>query len=164
MFISITSLLPFFPLLPYPLAGPRSPSGHCRSSILHLSWACPPAASPGPVVVAFFHVCPGLLQLLVRHEGSVGPATEWGASWRDERHLMPSSGYPGITASSRQTCDSHGCCTLNDSLAAHGLGSDRVQIWELTVGVQGAWVEVLKGWGGGGGGWGVDRRLVRCEV
>jgi hypothetical protein len=65
---------------------------------------------------------------------------------------MSGSGHPGITTSSRQTCDSHGCCTLNDSLAAHGLRSDRVQIWELTVGTLEAWVEVLKGCGCGVGG------------
>ncbi len=54
---------------------------------------------------------------------------------------MPGSNHSSITASSCQTCDSHGCCTLNDSPAAHGLRGDRVLIWELTVGALEAWVE-----------------------
>jgi hypothetical protein len=71
---------------------------------------------------------------------------------------VPGSSHLGITASSRQTCDPHGCCTLNASLAAHGFRSNRVLIWELTVGTLEVWVEVLKGWGGVA--WGGRGRLT----
>jgi hypothetical protein len=116
-----------------------------------------------------------------RKEGSWGSAKgSWGSargvvgeceegSWGSAKGSWGSAGgvvgeCEGITASSRQMCDPHGCCTLNASLAVHGVRSDRVLIWELTVGALEAWVEVLKGWGCGVGGGAVDRRLVRCEV
>ncbi len=71
---------------------------------------------------------------------------------------MSGSSHLGITASIRHMCNLHGCCTLSDPSAAHGLRSDHALIWELTIGILEAWVEVLKGWGCGVGGT-VDRQL-----
>ncbi len=82
---------------------------------------------------------------------------ERGVGWGDKGHLVPGSDHLRVTAGSCHTCDPHGCCTLNELPVAHRVRSDRVLVWGLTVGVLGAWVEVLRGWGvawegeGGGG-------------
>ncbi len=106
--------------------------------------------------VALLHLRPRLLELLVRHKGGVGPATERGVGQWINRRLVDRPSVPGNTASMSKTCDSHGCSTLNGPPAALGPISDRVcaDRWGPV-----AWVEVLREWGGVS----VDRRLGEVQ-
>jgi hypothetical protein len=90
----------------------------------------------------------GLQQLLVHHELSVRLAPERGASRRPSR-LLAIQRHLAVATSGYLSCILRGCCTLNDSCATPGPRSDRVLIRRLTAGALGAWVKVLRRWGGG---------------
>jgi hypothetical protein len=105
------------------------------------------------------------LQLLVSHKGGIRPDAEWGVGRRGERHLMDRHGCLDITTGVRQTCDSHGCCTLNGPPAAHGPRSDRVWVDRWGPGSVGRGAKRVEAWRGeGGGGCQLTAAWVRCEV